>query len=245
MNKIIASLLVLTTVINVSMVQSKEVTKEILAGVKNLAPTALVSSMEDTPIKGVSEIVIETGRGGEVYYISSDGKYLLNGNMIDTTSRQDLTENKKSGIRKDIVEKFGEKQRIDFLPKEMKHHLFVFTDIDCGYCRKLHNQIDEYNELGIGISYLFFPRSGINTPSFDKAITVWCSDDQQSAMTNAKSGINIEEKKCDNPIADQYNAGKAAGVTGTPAMVLNNGKLLPGYLPPQALLDRLTVLNAQ
>ena len=214
-----------------SLAIAKEPSKEILAGVKNLAPTARVSSVEKTPIKGVSEIVIETGRGGEVYYISNDGKFLLNGNMIDTTSREDLTENKKSGIRKHIVEKFDEKQRIDFLPDEMKYHLTVFTDIDCGYCRKLHDQIDGYNALGIGISYLFFPRSGLNTPSFDKAVTVWCSDDQQSAMTNAKSGVNLETKKCDNPIQEQYEAGKAAGVTGTPAMVLANGKLLPGYLP--------------
>ncbi len=226
--------------------QSKETpSKEILAGVKNLAPTATVSSVENTPIKGVSEIVIETGRGGEVYYISDDGKYLLNGNMIDTTTREDLTEKKKTGIRKDIIGKLGKEQMIDFLPDDMKHHLTVFTDIDCGYCRKLHDQVDEYNALGIGISYLFFPRSGVGTPSFDKAISVWCSDDQQSAMTNAKSGVNIEQIKCDNPIKEQYDAGKAAGVTGTPAMVLDNGKLLPGYLPPQALLDRLKLMTAK
>ena len=164
--------------------------------------------------------------------------------MIDTTSREDLTENKKSGIRKEVVAKLGDKQRIDFLPDDMKYHLTVFTDIDCGYCRKLHDQIDGYNALGIGISYLFFPRSGINTPSFDKAVTVWCSDDQQSAMTNAKSGVNLESKKCNNPIQEQYEAGKAAGVTGTPAMVLGNGKLLPGYLPPQALFDKLKLLTA-
>lgn len=240
MYKILIVLLIMSLAAN-----AKNPSKEILAGVKNLAPTATVSSVEKTPIKGVSEIIIETGRGGEVYYISNDGKYLLNGNMIDTTSREDLTENKKSGIRKTVVEKFGSKQRIDFLPDDMKYHLTVFTDIDCGYCRKLHNQIDEYNALGIGISYLFFPRSGINTPSFDKAVTVWCSSDQQSAMTNAKSGVNLEERKCDNPIEKQYEAGKAAGVTGTPAMVLENGKLLPGYLPPQALLDRLKLLSAK
>ena len=240
MYKLIIFLFVAATVIN-----AKEPTKEIMAGVKNLAPTAKVSSMEDTPIKGVSEIVIETGRGGEVYYISSDGKYLMNGNMIDTTSRQDLTENKKSGIRKELIKGFGEQERIDFLPKEMKHHLMVFTDIDCGYCRKLHDQMDEYNKLGIGISYLFYPRSGVDTPSYDKAVTVWCSDDQQEAMTSAKSGINLENKTCDNPIKEQFMAGQAAGVTGTPAMILDNGKLMPGYLPPEALLQRLTVLEAQ
>jgi len=235
----------ITLLIAVSMVNAKEPSKKIIDGIKNLAPTAKVDSMDDTPIKGVSEIVINTGRGSEVYYVSNDGKYLLNGNMIDTTSREDLTDNKKSGIRKQVVDKFGNESRIDFLPDDMKYHLVVFTDIDCGYCRKLHDQMDGYNKLGIGISYLFYPRSGVNTPSFDKAVTVWCSDDKQSAMTNAKAGINLEQKTCNNPIKEQYLAGQAAGVTGTPAMVLDNGKLLPGYLPPEALLQRLVALKAK
>ena len=245
MYKLISLMFVAVTLLNATMVNAKEPTKEIIAGVKSLAPTATVSSMEDTPVDGISEIVIETGRGGEVYYISNDGKYLLNGNMIETASRQDLTENKKSGIRKEVVAKFGKQERIDFFPDEMKHHLTVFTDIDCGYCRKLHNQIDEYNELGIGISYLFFPRAGLKSASFDKAVTVWCSDDKQEAMTSAKAGIKLENKSCDNPIKDQYMAGQAAGVTGTPAMVTDNGKLMPGYLPPEALLQRLTLMKAQ
>ena len=235
----------ISLLIAVSMVNAKEPSKKIIDGIKNLAPTAKVDSMDDTPIKGVSEIVINTGRGSEVYYVSNDGKYLLNGNMIDTTSREDLTDNKKSGIRKQVVDKFGNESRIDFLPDDMKYHLVVFTDIDCGYCRKLHDQMDGYNKLGIGISYLFYPRSGVNTPSFDKAVTVWCSDDKQSAMTYAKAGINLEQKTCNNPIKEQYLAGQAAGVTGTPAMVLDNGKLLPGYLPPEALLQRLVALKAK
>jgi thiol:disulfide interchange protein DsbC len=236
---------VIILLISATMVNAKEPSEKIIEGIKNLAPTAKVSSVEETPIKGLSEIVINTGRGGEVYYVSNDGKYLLNGNLIDTTSREDLTENKKSTIRKKVVDKFGEKETINFTPVEMKHHLTVFTDIDCGYCRKLHNQMDEYNKLGIGISYLFYPRSGLNTPSYDKAVTVWCSDDKEAAMTNAKSGINLEQKTCDNPIKEQYLAGQAAGVTGTPAMVLDNGKILPGYLPPEALLQRLIALKAK
>ena len=165
--------------------------------------------------------------------------------MIDTTSREDLTENKKSGIRKDLVAKFTSKQRVDFFPNEMKHHITIYTDIDCGYCRKLHNQMPEYNELGIGISYLFFPRSGLNTPSFNKAISVWCSDNQQEALTNAKSGVELDSKTCDNPIKDHYMSGHSAGVSGTPAIITDSGKLMPGYLPPQQLLERLNMLVAQ
>ncbi len=229
----------------VTAISAKEPSKAIVDGIKNLAPTASVSSMEKTPIKGIKEIVINSGRGGEVYYISDDGKYLLNGNMIDTTSREDLTENKKSGIRKELMAQFGKDQRIDFFPKEMKHHIMVFTDIDCGYCRKLHNEIDEYNKLGIGISYLFYPRAGLKSPAYDKAVTVWCSDNRQEAMTNAKSGIALENKTCDNPVEAHYKAGQSANVTGTPAIVLENGKLMPGYLPPEKLLQRLNIMMAK
>ena len=243
MNKIVKPLL-LTTLVASSIALAKDASEAIKAGVNNLQPLAKVKSMEDTPIEGISEVVIDTGRGGEVYYMSNDGKYLLNGNMIDTTSRQDLTENKKSGIRRDVLKKFGKKERINFYPDDMKQHVTVFTDIDCGYCRKLHNQIDEYNKLGIGISYLFFPRSGINTPSYDKAVSVWCSDNQQEALTNAKSGINLDKKTCDNPISDQYKAGLAVGVTGTPAILTDDGALMPGYLPPAQLQQRLKMMQA-
>lgn len=129
-----------------------------------------------------------------MYYISDDGKYLINGSIIDTTSRKDITEERKSGLRKEVIEKVGVDSRINFYPDDMKYHLTVFTDIDCGYCRKLHTQIDEYNKLGIGISYLFYPRSGLNSPSFDKAQTVWCNDDRKTALTNAKSGVELEPK---------------------------------------------------
>ena len=237
--------LVILFLLTSSLTQAEDNSEAIKGGVKNLAPTANVTSIEKTPIEGVSEIVINTGRGGEIYYITDDGKYLMNGNMFNTTSREDLTENKKSGIRKELIAGFGKADRIDFFPEEMKHHVTVYTDIDCGYCRKLHNQIDEYNELGIGISYLFFPRSGVNTPSFDKAITVWCSENQQEAMTNAKSGINLENVKCDNPIKVQYDSGLAAGVTGTPALITETGVMMPGYLPPTQLLQRLAMLESK
>ncbi len=245
MNKIVMPLVATLAITATSFSFAKEATDKIKAGIKSLSPAAKVKSMENTPIKGISEVVIDTGRGGEVYYMSNDGKYLLNGNLIDTTSREDLTENKKSGIRKDILKKFGKKERIDFFPDDMKQHITVFTDIDCGYCRKLHNQIDDYNKLGIGISYLFFPRSGLNTPSYDKAVSVWCADNQKEALTNAKSGINLDKKTCDNPVKDQYQAGLAVGVTGTPAMVTDSGKLMPGYLPPAQLQQRIKMLEAQ
>ncbi len=120
----------------------------------------------------------------------------------------------------------------------------VFTDIDCGYCRKLHAQMAEYNEQGIAISYLAFPRAGIGSRSYEKAVSVWCSEDQQDAMTQAKLGADPDPLQCDNPIAEQYQLGQQLGVTGTPALLTSSGQLIPGFVPPQQLRARLDSMAA-
>ncbi len=204
-----------------------------------------VLSVEDTPISGVKEVMIDGGRGSEILYLSDDGKYIINGSLFDIDNRVDLTDQKKSGIRKDLLASMGDSQRINFYPENMTQHVTVFTDIDCGYCRKLHAEMAEYNELGIGISYLFFPRAGLQSASFDKAVNVWCAADQQKAMTMSKAGEPVEPKTCDNPIAEHYKAGISSGVSGTPALVLDDGTIMPGYLPPQQLKQRLDSLSAK
>ena len=206
-----------------------------------------VLEVNETPVPGVKEVLVDGGRGSEILYVSSDGKYIINGSIYDIEKRIDLTDQKKSVIRKDLLAKIGKSQRIDFYPegKEMEYHLTVFTDIDCGYCRKLHAEINKYNELGIGISYLFFPRAGLQSGSFDKAVNVWCAADQHKAMTLAKAGEPVEPKTCDNPIEEHYKAGLTAGVSGTPALILDDGTLMPGYLPPEQLKQRLDLISSK
>lgn len=203
-----------------------------------------IISVNDTPINGIKEVMVDGGRGSEILYLSEDGKYIINGTLFDIENRVDLTDQKKSVIRKDLLADIDDSLRINFYPDKMEHHVTVFTDIDCGYCRKLHAEVQQYNDLGIGISYLFFPRAGLKSGSFDKAVNVWCAADQQKAMTLSKAGETVEAKTCDNPIADHYNAGLSAGVSGTPALVLDNGTLMPGYLPPAQLKQRLDSLSA-
>jgi thiol:disulfide interchange protein DsbC len=202
-----------------------------------------IIEVNDTPIASIKEVMVDGGRGSEILYISEDGKYIINGTLFDIENRVDLTDQKKSVIRKDTMAKFGPSEKINFLPEKMDHHITVFTDIDCGYCRKLHAEMQEYNDLGIGVSYLFFPRAGLQSESFDKAVNVWCADDQQTAMTMAKAGEAVDPKVCDNPITSHYNAGLAVGVSGTPALVLEDGTLMPGYLPPAQLKQRLDMMN--
>ena len=204
-----------------------------------------IKSATQSAVPGIVELVVDSGRGSEVFYISEDGNYLINGTIFDIANRQDITEIKKSGLRKDLLADLDEAQRINFYPENMTHRVTVFTDIDCGYCRKLHAEIQGYNDLGIGVSYLFFPRAGLKSASYDKAATVWCSEDQQSAMTMSKAGEELEKKTCDNPVETHYNAGLGAGVTGTPAIITDKGQLMPGYLPPANLKQRLEMLAGQ
>jgi len=212
---------------------------------KITSPNVKVKTVNETPMKGVMEILVDSGRGSEIYYISDDGKFLINGTIFDIENKADLTEKRKSGMRIEMLEQFSDSGTIDFLPEDMKHHVTVFTDIDCGYCRKMHAEMEQYNELGIGISYLFFPRAGIKSGSYDKAVTVWCSKDQQEAMTQSKAGVSLDKKICDNPIEDHYTAGVSSGVNGTPAMVLDNGTMMPGYLPPAKLKERLDMMASK
>jgi thiol:disulfide interchange protein DsbC len=122
--------------------------------------------------------------------------------------------------------------------------LLVFTDIDCGYCRKMHSQIEEYMAEGISISYLAFPRAGLGSNSFDKFVSVWCAQDKHAALTDAKAGTDPEPLQCENPILEQYDLGRAMGVTGTPALLTLDGTLIPGYMPPEQLRQRLEALEA-
>jgi len=211
---------------------------------KITSPNVKVTEVFDTPIGDIKELMVSTGRGTDIIYMSKDGLYLIQGSIFDIDRRVDITDQKKAGLRAKILEEFGEDTRINFFPDDMKYEVTVFTDIDCGYCRKLHSEMQGYNDLGIGVSYLFFPRSGLKTASYDKAVSVWCAADQHKAMDQAKAGTQVPPKQCDNPVAEQYQAGLTAGVTGTPALILKDGTMMPGYMPPEQLKQRLDSLTA-
>jgi thiol:disulfide interchange protein DsbC len=197
-------------------------------GISKLLSGHPVKSVVPSPIPGVYEVMV----GPQLYYVSADGKYLLNGKLFDMASRTDLTTPKEEKAKAEAIDAVGEDNMVIFAPKDYKYTITVFTDIDCGYCRKLHSQIKQYNDLGIRVRYLSFPRAGIGSDSYKKAVDVWCSSDRKAALTAAKAGGKLEEKQCDNPVADQYALGQMVGVTGTPAIFLSDGELVPGYVPP-------------
>jgi thiol:disulfide interchange protein DsbC len=203
--------------------------------IRALAPNATSLAISETPIEGILMVQI----GGDIIYASADGRYMIQGRVIDLETREDLTEGAKSGMRKELLASVDTSKQISFAPEEPTFELTVFTDIDCGYCRKLHAQVEEYNEQGIAIRYMAFPRAGVGSRSYEKFVSVWCADDQQAAMTQAKSGADPDPAQCDNPIAQQYQLGQELGVTGTPALLTPEGMLIPGYVPPEQLRQRL------
>ncbi|MEJ0084803.1 MAG: DsbC family protein [Pseudomonadota bacterium] len=189
-----------------------------------------------SPVNGIYEIT----RGSEVSYTSADGRYVILGDMYDIDDDNNISENRRRGIRARLIESVPESEMLVFSPKDPKYTITVFTDIDCGYCRRLHSQIAEYNRLGIRVRYLFYPRSGPDTESWHKAEAVWCAPNRADALTRAKNGEDIKSPKCPADIvARDYELGHKLAVEGTPAIFLASGEMLPGYAPPSQLAKYL------
>jgi thiol:disulfide interchange protein DsbC len=151
-----------------------------------------------------------------------------------------LTEVRRSELRRELIDKVPESRMVVFSPPNPKYTITVFTDVDCPYCRTLHSKIDEYNKLGVKVRYLFFPRTGPNTESWFKAEQVWCSTDRRAALTQAKLGKPLDAKVCTNtPVAQDYELGKQIGLEGTPGIVLSDGTMIGGYMPPDKLVEEL------
>lgn len=196
-----------------------------------ILPDNTVDSIKPSLLAGLYEVVY----GAQVLYMSGDGRYVIQGDLIDLKDRTNITEATKSVQRAKLVSNIKDETSIIFSPEKVKHTITVFTDIDCGYCRKLHREMDQYLAQGIRVKYLAFPRSGVDTSSYYKAVTVWCSDDKQAALTAAKSGEKQERKTCDNPVKDHMKLAEQFGVSGTPTIVFDNGEVVPGYVPAERL----------
>ncbi|MCW8841220.1 MAG: thioredoxin fold domain-containing protein [Gammaproteobacteria bacterium] len=193
--------------------------------------------VSETPLKELLEVTY----GAQVFYLSKDGDYLINGEMFDLNTRTNLTKQRLAEARQSLMAQVDESDMIIYKAKgKEKHVISVFTDIDCVYCRKLHKGMDEMNALGITVRYLAYPRAGLNSPSYDKAVSVWCAGDRNKAMDSAKNEDKVSNQRCDNaPVKAQMQLGQSVGVSGTPAMVFSDGSLMPGYLPPKRLAETL------
>ncbi len=182
-------------------------------------------------------------KGAIVAYISSDGKYLLQGDLIDLDLQVNLSEASRDEARKAMMSEVPHEHMIIFSPKEVKYSVSIFTDVDCTYCRRLHSQIDEYLAEGIEIRYLLYPRNGPRSKSWVTAEEVWCSDNRNEALTLAKLDQEFESHECDaSMVSNHYLMGQDVGLRGTPAIVFENGQIVSGYIPPQRLSEQLAAL---
>lgn len=198
-------------------------------------PDLQIESVKPSPVKDLFEVTV----GGDIIYATTDGKYLLQGRLIDTATRTDLTEEKLSGARKIALDKLGADKMIIFKPKIHTYTATVFTDIDCGYCRKLHSELDAYHAEGIEIRYLFYPRAGKGSDSYNKAVSVWCAKDRNAALTAAKKDQKVEAKTCTNPVDEHMALAQSFDVKGTPMIITEKGTVYPGYLPAKQLAEIL------
>ncbi len=217
------------------------VDEKVRAAIKSIDPNAKIDAVRPSAVPNLMEVTL----GGQVIYVTSDGAHLIQGMLFDIEKRTDLTEMRKADLRRGLLAKAPSSQRIVFKPKgEVKHTVAVYTDIDCGFCRELHKHMEEYNERGIQVEYLMFPRSGPGTDSFRKAVASWCAKDQQAALTKAKNGVDPGNATCVNPIEAQWQLGQQMGVTGTPTIIFPDGNVAPGYVTPDQLEQRLTAAEA-
>lgn len=205
-----------------------------------------VLGVKPSPIDGIYEVHLGAG---PAIFASADGQFFLTGDLykIDNDQLVNMSEQKRDVARAQALHSIDKKDMIIFAAKDDKPKavINVFTDVDCGYCRKLHKEVPRMNELGIEVRYLAYPRAGLKSKTYQKMATAWCASgkERNEIFTKLKNGQNVPLNVCDaNPIAKEFNLGRSVGVQGTPAMVTESGRLLPGYLPADRLAKTLGVL---
>lgn len=202
-------------------------------------PDLEITQIKTTPIDGVFEVMI----GPQIVYIDEGARYVIDGDMIDLATRENISEQARAVIRNTRLDELGENNMIVYSPEKVKHAITVVTDINCPYCRRLHSEMGEYMKSGVKVRYIFMPLKGPD--DFAKTVSVWCSEDKNKALDLAKSGGDIKPATCENPIERHLELARQIGARGTPAIILEDGKMFPGYVPVAKLVQKLDELKSQ
>jgi thiol:disulfide interchange protein DsbC len=213
--------------------------KTVRAALQGLNPKFKPDFIGPAPFPGFREVLVS----GQVLYVSDDGRYLIQDQPYDIQAKRPATSVAMQSFRKEKLDSMQRGDRIVFAAANPKHTITVFTDIECGYCRKLHQDVPELNRMGITVEYVAFPRMGLGSQDYTDMISVWCATDRRKALTSAKEGQPVSPKNCTNPVAMQYTLGQQIGVNGTPAIFTTDGTQLGGYLPPAQLKAALEKLG--
>jgi len=207
----------------------------IRAAIARTFPDIDITRIRKTPVEGLFEVLL----GPDLIYTSGDGRYIFQGDLIDIKLKRNLSEDQRAKGRQKLLSNISPNDYIEYASKNLKHTVYVFTDIDCGYCRRLHKDMPELNKRGIAVRYLAFPRSGIGTKTSEQMESVWCATNRAKAMNEAKQGMRVSKKSCANPVSRQFTMGRDMGVRGTPAIFTEHGQSISGYMPPDKLLQAL------
>lgn len=224
----ISSLLgfVLLALASVANAQDAASIDEVKTRLTERLPGIEVTSLEQSQIPGLYELITD----GQIYYVDENAEYLVDGSLIQLSDRSNLTDARLGLIHAELIEEIGEQNMLIYEPQEPSNRsITVFTDISCGYCRRLHSEIDTLLDAGVRVRYLLFPRAGLGSQGHKDLVSVWCADDPQAAMTNAKAGGKIEPQTCDNPIESHVALAERLGLRGTPLIYTDSGEKIPGY----------------
>jgi thiol:disulfide interchange protein DsbC len=202
-------------------------------------PEVATVTLRPSPLSGLYELVLDT----QIYYVSADGKHLFLGDLVETRTRTNLTEAAREKISTRLLNEIGEHDMVVLAPKETRHTITVFTDVDCPYCARLHQDVPELNRQGVKVRYLLYPRAGIGSETYRRSVAAWCAADRIKAVGIAKNGGRLDMKTCANPVERHYRLGERLGISGTPTIYLENGRKIPGYVPPAQLLALVGAQN--
>ena len=210
---------------------------------EKLFPSESVESVKTMPMGDFFEVKLS----GEVVYVSKDGRYLFQGELLDLAKKINLTQTARAQIRKEEFQKLEENSLISFGRKNINDtgNIYVYTDIDCGYCRKFHLEVPALNDAGITVHYLAYPRAGLKSDSYDKAVNVWCAANKEKALSKAKAGEKIATRKCASPVADHFALGQSMKLAGTPAVYSSDGTYLGAYAPAEQLIATISGLEKE
>jgi thiol:disulfide interchange protein DsbC len=199
-------------------------------------PDAIPDHVAPAPVAGLYEVIIQ----GNLLYFTPDATYAFRGTLFDLENRRDLSDPVLAKVRIERLAALPESKMIIFEPEgEARHTITTFTDADCPYCRRMHSEIQALMDGGIRVRYLLYPRTGVDSESYKKAVSVWCADDREAELTFAKNGGEPEPRSCDNPVQEHMALANELGLTGTPMSVTDTGERIMGYMPAADLIARL------
>jgi thiol:disulfide interchange protein DsbC len=211
-----------------------QVKSEIASRLAQVVPEVKVNDIRPSPMPGWYEVLL----GAKLVYVSADARYVLDGTLMDIREQKNLTAKPAMEARATALKVLSDSNKlIEFAPEGGTEHIvYIFTDTDCGYCRKMHAEVPKLNAAGIAVRYVAFPRAGIPSATYNTMVSVWCSADRKQALTDAKAGKQLPAANCDNPIREEWELGNSMNVQGTPTTLLDTGEEIGGYIPAEQLI---------